>query len=134
MIQPAKIQVRYADLDVMEHVNNSVYLTYFEYARVHYFGQLLGKEWDWQENGIILASNQITYIKPILLVDVPHVTIFCEKIGNKSFTLGYEIKVGGEMRATGSSVIVSFDAKKMETTEIPLEMRSALDKLVRNEN
>ena len=134
MIEPAKIQVRYADLDVMEHVNNSVYLTYFEYARVHYFAQLLGKEWDWQVNGILLATNEVTYIKPILLMDEPTVTIFCEKIGNKSFTLGYEIEVKGELHAKGSSVIVSFDTKKMKTTEIPSDMRLALEKLVRNEN
>lgn len=45
MIKPVEIQVRFADLDVMGHVNNSVYLSYFEMARVHYFGELLGYNW-----------------------------------------------------------------------------------------
>lgn len=134
MITPAKIQVRYADLDAMEHVNNSIYLSYFEYARVYYFAQLLGKNWDWKENGILLATNEVTYIKPILLSHVPEVTIYCQKIGNKSFTLGYEIEVNGEMYSTGSSVIVSFDAIQMKTVPIHPEMRTALEKLIRNEN
>ncbi|MFN6015692.1 MAG: hypothetical protein ACK47F_13470, partial [Flavobacteriales bacterium] len=29
MMTPAKIQVRFTDLDVLGHVNNNVYLSYF---------------------------------------------------------------------------------------------------------
>ena len=46
MIEPAKIQIRYSDIDLMGHVNNAVYLNYFEYTRVYYLDQLLGKNWD----------------------------------------------------------------------------------------
>ncbi|MEY4596431.1 MAG: Thioesterase-like superfamily, partial [Bacteroidota bacterium] len=35
MIEPAKIQVRITDVDILGHVNNAIYLTYFEIARVH---------------------------------------------------------------------------------------------------
>ena len=48
MIQPANIQVRFSDLDVLGHVNNTIYFSYFELARVHYFRELLGIDWDWQ--------------------------------------------------------------------------------------
>jgi acyl-CoA thioester hydrolase len=30
------IEVRFRDLDALGHVNNAVYLTYFEIARLHY--------------------------------------------------------------------------------------------------
>ena len=52
MISPATIQVRFADLDVMGHVNNSVYLSYFEMTRVHYFKELVGANWDWRNEGV----------------------------------------------------------------------------------
>jgi acyl-CoA thioester hydrolase len=71
MIKPAKIQVRFSDIDVMGHVNNAVYLSYFEMTRVHYFRELLGLEWDWKSHGILLVRNEIDYIKPILIQHVP---------------------------------------------------------------
>jgi len=37
MIDPFKVQIRFADIDVMGHVNNAVYLSYFEMAPGHYF-------------------------------------------------------------------------------------------------
>ena len=97
MIEPAKIQVRFADLDVMGHVNNSVYLSYFEMARVHYFGHLLGYEWDWTKDGVVLVKNEVEYQKPILLKHRPKNTVSLEHIGSKSFTLSYEVFVENEI-------------------------------------
>ncbi|HLZ63691.1 MAG TPA: thioesterase family protein [Ktedonosporobacter sp.] len=34
------LQIRFRDLDPLAHVNNTVYFTYFEEARSHYFNQL----------------------------------------------------------------------------------------------
>ena len=65
-IEPVKIQIRYADLDALGHVNNSNYLTYFEIARVHYFNELLGKDWDWRNEGMILANSSLEFLKPLL--------------------------------------------------------------------
>ncbi len=37
------IQIRWRDLDALGHVNNAVYLTYFELARLAYIRALLGE-------------------------------------------------------------------------------------------
>lgn len=129
MIQPAKIQVRFSDLDVMGHVNNAVYLSYFEYARVHYFGQLLTNEWDWNTNGVLLVRNEIDYIMPVLLKDVPVITIKTDAVGTKSFTLSYKVKVLDKLVTTGKSTLVMFDAKMKKSIPIPPEMIEALAKL-----
>lgn len=127
MSQGIKIQVRFSDLDVMGHVNNSVYLSYFEYARVQYFGRLLGENWDWQKNGVLLVRNEIDYHKPVLLTDTPEVYIFVDSVGSKSFTLSYEIKVKDVVTTTGKSVLVCFDASKNTTIEVPSDMREILE-------
>lgn len=41
MIEPAKIQVRLTDIDILGHVNNAIYLSYFEMTRIHYFNELV---------------------------------------------------------------------------------------------
>ena len=38
------IQIRWRDLDALGHVNNAVYLTYFELARLAYVRTLLGAD------------------------------------------------------------------------------------------
>lgn len=129
MISPARIQVRFSDLDVLGHVNNSIYLSYFETARVHYFGHLLGQNWDWHKAGVILVKNEVEYHKPILLHDTPMVHVYTDHIGEKSFTLSYEIKVGDVIYTTGKSVLVSFDASKHATIPIGSVMKEALNQL-----
>jgi acyl-CoA thioester hydrolase len=129
MISPAKIQVRFADLDVMGHVNNSVYLSYFEMTRVHYFKQLVGANWDWQKEGVLLVRNEIDYLKPILLNDEPEVYMSLEKIGDKSISLLYEIKVNKEIYTKGKSILVCFNAEEGKTILVPKAMAEALEKL-----
>lgn len=126
MSQGIKIQVRFSDLDVMGHVNNSVYLSYFEYARVQFFGQLLGVNWDWQRNGVLLVRNEIDYHKSILLTDKPEIFVFVDVVGTKSFTLSYEIKVNDLVTTTGKSVLVCFNSIEKLSIEIPSEMRKIL--------
>jgi acyl-CoA thioester hydrolase len=130
-IPPAKIQVRLVDLDVLGHVNNTYYLTYFEMARIHYFKALLGGDWDWQSFGMVLVRNEIDYHKSVLLHHEPEIVMFTESVGNKSFTLGYELTVEGEVFATGRSVQVAYNALKQQTIELPEEMKNVLLSLIR---
>ena len=133
-MEGVKIQVRFSDIDVMGHVNNAVYLSYFEMARVVLFSRLMGENWDWKKDGVILRKNEIDYIKPVLLNEEPEIFIFCKKIGNKSFVLEYDLKVDNEIRATGSSLLVAFDSEMNITKEVPLKLRKELEMLFRNDN
>lgn len=127
MISPVKIQVRFTDLDVLGHVNNNIYLSYFEMARVHYFRELLGSDWDWKKYTIVLAKNEVEYLKPVLLNHQPEVFMFTENIGTKSFSLTYELKVNGIIFAKGRSVLVAFNGEEGVSMEIPEKMRKALE-------
>ena len=129
MISPAKIQVRFADLDVMGHVNNSVYLSYFEMTRVHYFKELVGENWDWRKEGVLLVRNEIDYLKPILLNHKPEIYMSLDKIGEKSISLSYEIKIENEIFTKGKSVLVCFNADAGKTIPVPPTMIQALQRL-----
>ena len=61
------LQLRWRDVDALQHVNNAVYLTYLEMARGRYFTDVY--EWDWDNDGMILANVSINYRLPILLTD-----------------------------------------------------------------
>jgi acyl-CoA thioester hydrolase len=133
MIQPTRIHVRFSDLDVLGHVNNSIYLSYFEIARVHYFAELLGRTWDWSENTVVLVKNEVEYIKPVLLSDAPYVKLIVDEIGTKSFKLSYELTVGEELRTKGASILVAYNGKEQTTMPIHPEMKAALEELRREQ-
>lgn len=129
MITPAKIQVRFRDCDMMGHVNNAVYLSYFEQARMHYFEQLIGADWDYKKDGILLVKNEVEYLKPILLHDTPEIIVFLVEIGEKSFTLGYEVKVNDELRSKGISKLVCFDFESQKSVKVYPGMKTAFQKI-----
>ena len=126
---PASIQVRLTDIDILGHVNNAIYLSYFEMTRIHYFNQLVGPDWDWMENGVVLVQNEVNYHLPIFLYDAPEIHMYCTQIGNKSFTLSYEVFVKDQLKTTGKSTLVGFNSNKQQSIEIPEAMRTALLKL-----
>lgn len=128
-IEPAKIQVRFSDCDMMGHVNNAVYLSYFEMARIYYFGMLLVKDRDWKKEGVLLRKNEVEYLKPVLLHDVPQISVYLENIGSKSFTVAYELRVDNELRTIGKSVLVCYNSIENKTFEVTEELRSALEKI-----
>ena len=128
-ITRAKIQVRFADCDVMGHVNNAVYLSYFEMARMHYFQFMVGDTWDWKENGIILVKNEVTYLKPVLLHDKPEIRVLAGKIGRTSVEMSYELYVSDVIYTTGVSKLVCFDFKIQQTVPVYEEMLKGFSKL-----
>jgi acyl-CoA thioester hydrolase len=122
-------EIRFSDIDVMGHVNNATYLTYFEQARVHFFNQLVG-EWDWEKYGILLARNEVNYRKPILYKDKVQIHTHITKIGGKSLELEYRITKPGndgeELCTDGKSVLVCFDYHKQKTIPVPQSWKDKL--------
>ncbi|MFT7344462.1 MAG: acyl-CoA thioester hydrolase [Lentimonas sp.] len=126
MIKPFELQLRFRDLDLMGHVNNSVYLSFFEMTRVYYFEELLGRAWDYKKEGFLLAKNEVEYFKPIFLRDKPKIHMNTTHVGNKSFTLGYEIYVESVLVTKGSSIMVAFDSVENKSIPIPLKLKETL--------
>jgi len=122
MLDSYRLQVRFSDCDMMQHVNNAVYLNYFEEARIHYFRQMLGTDWYWKKTGVILRKNELEYLKPVFLHEPVEIFVYLKHIGEKSFTLAYEVKVLQEVKTTGSSVLVCYDSVNKCSIPIPKRM------------
>ena len=78
------------------------------------------------EEGVVLVKNEVEYLKPIVLNDVPYVKVSLIQLGTKSFTMGYEITVNEEIVTKGTSVLVGFNSTTQSTIEIPEKMKNAL--------
>lgn len=123
------IHIRFSDMDAFGHVNNAIYLTYFEIARGDYWRNII--EWDWNEMGIILGRSEIDYKKPITLDDEIVCYIRTSRVGNSSFDVEYilmRIKEDGkeEICTTGKTVCISYDYKAGKSMPIPSKQRKKM--------
>jgi acyl-CoA thioester hydrolase len=121
------IDVRYRDIDAMGHVNNAVYASYLEQARIDYFRDLLGV--DLSAVGAVLATLSIDYEKPLELAD-GEVTVSLDvpEIGESSLPMEYELhRPDGERIATAETVQVAFDKEKQQSTAIPDAWREEIE-------
>jgi len=124
------LQIRWSDLDPLGHVNNAVYVTYFEIVRGHFMLHAC-PGWDWQRDMFLIGNVTVNFHRELLLTATnPSVSIRTSKIGNKSFVLEYAVtsQKGEEqlVHATGQTTQIMFDMKTRTTIEIPDWVRQAL--------
>jgi acyl-CoA thioester hydrolase len=130
------VQVRFADVDMAGHVHNSVYLHWFELARMEYLKQVIPAGNDWRARGLILARNEVDHRMPVRLNDAIVAEAWCSAIGRSSFDLSYRIqRTDGErpgVCAEGRSVLVCFDYVNERSMAIPADWNQALDALTQH--
>lgn len=118
-----RIQIRFSDIDRLNHVNNACYLTYFESARVSYFQQLFGKQVDWSKTGFVIARSEIDHIKSIYLEDEVYCFTRVIRLGNKSMTVKNTIAKRENNRwiicADGIGVLVAMDYTTRQSMRVP---------------
>jgi len=115
------IETRFADFDMMGHVNNAVYFTYMEIARTKYWKHAIS--WDWEKTGVVIAKASLDYLLPVYLQDKLTMYVRTSRIGNSSFDLEYSLvkEVNGKevTCAKGKTVCVAFDYATKKATAIP---------------
>jgi acyl-CoA thioester hydrolase len=118
-------RVRFRDLDAMGHVNNAVFLTFIESARIGLL-QHLGAAATLEEMSIIVARIEIDFRAPVGFGEEVEIAVRASRFGGKSFDLDYELRVDRHVVAEAKSVLVGYDYGKGEAVEIPGEWREML--------
>jgi len=97
--------VRFRDLDGMGHVNNAVFSTYLEQARLAWFGT----SDTLPLSDVILARTEIDFRSPVAVGETVEIGVRASRLGTKSFELEYELQAGGRLVAEAKSVLVGYD-------------------------
>jgi acyl-CoA thioester hydrolase len=105
--------VRFRDCDLFGHVNNAVYLTYFEMSRMAYWFAASGSR-DISELDLIVASASCRYISAAAIGEQLGVYCRLTHLGRSSFTLAYKVHVLDSRRlvATGETALVAYDYRR----------------------
>ena len=112
-------EVTFRDLDVFGHVNNAVYLTYIENARIGYLREVLEIE-SLDDLLVIVAKVHIDFRSRASLGETLEVGTRVSRIGTKSFDVDHEI-VGpdGRLVARAETTLVTFDYRGDSTMPVP---------------
>ena len=124
-VQP--VEVRFRDLDALGHVNNVVYLTYMESARIAWWVRVTGRP-DFREMTMILARTEIDYRSPATYGDRLEVGVRCASMRRSSFVLEFRIEEQGSARlvAEARKVLVHYDYEAAKSTPIPSDLRARI--------
>lgn len=116
-------EVRFSDVDGMGHVNNAIYLTFLEHARMKFFTQHGARSE--KDFPFILAHAAIDYKAPIKMGALLVVKVWTSRIGGKSWDFDYEIRDARNsvLYATAKTVQVAYDyqLEKSDSLEGPLK-------------
>jgi acyl-CoA thioester hydrolase len=114
-------RVRFRDVDAMGHVNNAVFLTYLEEARIAY---LLRFKAGVEE--MIMARVEVDFRAPLGPGDELEIGVRPFSVGTKSFQLEYVVRSGETVAAEAKTVIVSYDYESGRPVELPETWKEAL--------
>jgi acyl-CoA thioester hydrolase len=123
------VELRFADIDAMNHVNNAVFVTLLELARVRLWQERFGFAGSARDIPIIVARVAVDYRSPIGFADRVLVGVGVKDVGRTSFTLVYVIEASGRLAADAETVQVLFDYATRTPSPIPPELRAGLEEL-----
>ena len=118
------IEIRFSDLDAYGHVNNALFFTYLETARIklfqQHFGAFLGSELMF-----LVVRAECDYRLPIELNDQLQISISIDQVRYSSFNFSYQMHNGaGKVFAEAKTVMVCYDPKIKKPVAIPPEIKA----------
>lgn len=123
------ITVRFRDIDALGHVNNAVFFTYLEMARVEYMRTVVfrTRSHNLSEAGLILARISCDFKRPIFYGQAVEVGTRVAELRNSSFLVAQRIEADGQLAATADAVVVRYDYQAGASVRISDEFRAKIE-------
>ncbi|MDI3297820.1 MAG: thioesterase family protein [Bacillota bacterium] len=137
-------RVTWRDCDLLGHVNNAVYFTYFEEARTLWLeralgvppsalsggrrGEAAGGEAEEALPPMVLAKASCTYRSPARFGEELRIGVRLGEVRSSAFELEYEVEAAdGRRVASGRTVQVFVDARSGRPRRLPPSFRQRLE-------
>ncbi|NNK17367.1 MAG: acyl-CoA thioesterase [Sulfitobacter sp.] len=112
-VQPLAMadKVRFSELDVLNHVNNAVYMEWFERLRIRYCQDWGISDYSKEQDNprIVIRSGTIHYRQEMRMDEDYIVTCACTAFRTSSYSLAQQLWSGGILRATFDCVMVHLE-------------------------
>jgi len=122
------LQVRFRDTDAFGHVNNAVFFTYIELARIRYLLDVLQPPEPFERMPLILARVELDFRSPIMFGEDVEVATRVDRIGRSSIAMSHRMTAAQDARLVGEaqSVLVTYDYAVARPMPVPDEWRARI--------
>lgn len=107
------VQIRFNDIDALGHVNNAVYMEFFDLGKSRYFTEVNGGPVDWRSANVVVANVNCNYLAPIYFNEPIAVQTQTEYVHERSVKLLQQLinTTTGEVKCQCVVIMVGFDVK-----------------------
>ena len=121
------LQIRFNDVDKFGHVNNAVYLNFYDTAKTNYIGTVC-PDVNWEKDAIIVVYIEVIFKAQIYSTDNIDVQTAVTAIGTKSFDLSQRIidTRTKEVKCICRSTMVTYDLTERKTIPLKNEWINAI--------
>ena len=120
-----KLLPRFCELDGLGHINNAIFLQWFEQARTPIF-EMFNPSLDLAAWNLIIARTEVDYLKPVGLKSEVLILTYLSKIGNSSMIIEHELYQDGKKAAHGKAAMIHFDYANKKSVSIPDDIKQKL--------
>ena len=119
------VQIRFNDIDILGHLNNTVYFTFYDTGKAYYFKEIRGEKMNWKRVDTVIANVNCAYINSIVFGDSIVCYTRCLELKEKSFRLQQMLvrEPDGMVMSVCETVMVSFDPDTATSTPLDPEWR-----------
>lgn len=103
--------LRFSDFDLLGHLNQAVYQTLFELARVRWMTQMLPRTFQDPASSFVVVRSETDYVREVDFSNHEVVaTCRVERLGTSSVVFSQQVRLlDGTVAADGTIVAVAFD-------------------------
>ncbi len=124
------VQIRFTDIDALGHVNNAVYINYFDLGKTRYFEDVMNGGINWHDVGVVIVNINCSYFAPTLFEEPVEVMTKVTEIGTRSLHMEQRLINTETMqtKAVCYTILSGFSRETMKSVEIAPEWVEALEK------
>ena len=128
------IQIRFADLDALNHVNNGFQCHYFDVGRGNYFSKAVNGKIDLSQIDLVLVHTEFDFLAPVEGCDEIAVQTKTISFGEKSVKMFQRIidVNSGKVKTTCYSVLSAMDIVTRKSKIMPEKYKEAFFDLEKN--
>ena len=107
-----RVQLRWRDMDMLGHLNQSVYHELLEEGRIALIADLMGRVGgERADGGYVVAHVDLDYHAEVRKDhEVVEIVVRVAKVGTSSIELDHEVRLpDGRLAASGKSILVAWD-------------------------
>ena len=119
LVHTSRQAIRWADMDMLGHVNNTSYFRYFEQARIEWVYGLPAPGAAFKGTSHVIVNASCTFLQPLVYPGEIEVRMYLGEPGRSSIGSFYELSMDDRKYADGAAKIVWIDLATGRSVPLP---------------